>query len=378
MKILISVSYYSPHLSGLTNSVKYLAELLAQNDYAVSVITTQHKKDLPLSETIQGVNVRRVPYFIRLHKGFIMPLFLFAAYREIKQVDQVLINLPQIEGVFVALLAKLLGKKVHCIYVCEVTLQNGLFSRLIEQLLRFSNRLSLFLSDTVITLTDDFAQHNQTLKALHTKIKNIYPVIKQPIINPKIKEILSQKITRLEKRFVIGFLGRISSEKGIEYLLEAIPFLQKKLDEDFVIVLAGPRAAVGEEAYRHTIAQLMERYKNHIVQLGELQDDELGSFYSLLDAFVLPSINQTEAFGMVQVEAMLCGTPVVVSDLPGVRVPVQKTGMGEIIPLKNAQAIADALQKVLTNKQRYIKDKSVIQEEFTNAKIIQSYKTIFT
>jgi glycosyltransferase involved in cell wall biosynthesis len=378
MKILISVSYYSPHLSGLTNSVKYLAELLAQNGYAVDVLTTQHTKDLPLAETIQGVCVRRVPYLVRLHKGFIMPLFLIAAYREIKHVDQVIINLPQVEGVLIALLAKMLGKKVHCIYVCEVTLQKGLLSQLVEQILRQSNRMSLFFSDTVITLTEDFAQHNKTLKALHKKIIGIYPVIHQPIILPNRKEVLLQKLSSQKKRFIIGFLGRISSEKGIEYLLEAIPFLEKQLDEDFIIALAGPTQAVGEEAYRHKIAKLLELYKNHIVQLGELQDDELGSFYSLLDVFVLPSINQTEAFGMVQVEAMLCGTPVVVSDLPGVRVPLQKTGMGEIVPLKNAQAIATALKDIVENKQKYVKKQAIIQEEFADKKILDSYKMILT
>ena len=54
----------------------------------------------------------------------------------------------------------------------------------------------------------------------------------------------------------------------------------------------------------------------------------MGSFYTCIDVLVVPSINSTEAFGLVQVEAMMMGVPVVASDLPGVRVPVQKQGWG--------------------------------------------------
>ena len=378
MKILISVSYYAPHVSGLTNSIKNLVELLAQNGYTINVLTTQHDKKLPLHSTKHTISIRRVPYLMRLHKGFFMPSFLRVAYKEIKKADQVLITLPQFEGVFVAILAKILGKRVHCIYVCEVTLARGLSSTLIENLLRFSNRICLCLADSVITLTDDFAHHNETLKSLHKKIIGIYPVIIPPICVKEQQIIVMEQLRANKKQYVIGFLGRISAEKGIQYLLEAIPFLEKELDNNFIIALGGPKDAVGEDEYRQKIEALILHYKKYIVQLGELPDASLGAFYSSLDVFVLPSINQTEAFGMVQVESMLCGTPVVVSDLPGVRVPVLKTGMGEVVSLKDGRSIADAIKKVLIHKKRYVMNKSVIQEEFSNKKIINAYTTIFT
>ena len=162
-------------------------------------------------------------------------------------------------------------------------------------------------------------------------------------------------------------------------MLEAIPALQKRIGSDsFAIVLAGPKKTVGEEKYQKYISDLLIQYSEFVVQLGELTDDQLGAFYSLLDVFVLPSTNNTEAFGMVQVEAMYCGTPVVATDLPGVRVPVRETKMGEIVQPGNGKALALAISKILQNKKHYIQSSDTIQKIFSVEKILKEYQEIFT
>lgn len=80
---------------------------------------------------------------------------------------------------------------------------------------------------------------------------------------------------------------------------------------------------------------------------GRLTDAELDAFYRFVDVLALPSIDPLEAYGMVQVEAMMRGTPVVATDLPGVRMVVQRTGMGRIVPRRDPHALAIALGQVL-------------------------------
>jgi glycosyltransferase involved in cell wall biosynthesis len=68
---------------------------------------------------------------------------------------------------------------------------------------------------------------------------------------------------------------------------------------------------------------------------------------------VLPSLNRTESFGMVQVEAMICGTPVIASDLPGVRVPILQTGSGLLVEPADTEALTSSLIKILQDPQEY-------------------------
>lgn len=376
MKILISLSYYSPHISGLTLSLQRLSEALVTRDYKVTVLTTQHEKHLPLEENIKDVSVIRVPYLFRISKGFFMPQFAFKAFQAIRRTESILIALPQPEGFFVALLAKMMGKKVICFYVCEVTMNNGIVGKVIEVLLRLVNRMTLSFADEITTLTDDFAKHNDMLKRSGKNVKGIYPIVLPPKIDTSERDALNQKLPN--KHYIIGYLGRIAAEKGIDNLLETIPVLQKELGDTFVITLAGPKKTIGEDVYKRKIEALLKKYPEYIVHLGELSDEQLGAFYSLLDVFVLPSINNTEAFGMVQVEAMYCGTPVVATDLPGVRVPVKITGMGELVPCANVSSLAQAIGKVLQNKKNYVKDISKIKEIFSTEKIVEAYQTLFT
>lgn len=88
----------------------------------------------------------------------------------------------------------------------------------------------------------------------------------------------------------------------------------------------------------------------HVLSLGVLPDSQLAEFYAECEMLVLPSINSTEAFGMVQVEAMLKDVPVVATDLPGVRVAISANGMGEIIPPRDSRALAEAIMRVMSNR----------------------------
>jgi glycosyltransferase involved in cell wall biosynthesis len=91
----------------------------------------------------------------------------------------------------------------------------------------------------------------------------------------------------------------------------------------------------------------------------------------------MPSLNSTEAFGLVQVEAMSCGTPVVATDLPGVRVPVKMSGMGRIVPVADGAAIAQAILDILAHPEKYRGNAAEIRHRYSPDVIAAGYEQLF-
>jgi glycosyltransferase involved in cell wall biosynthesis len=98
----------------------------------------------------------------------------------------------------------------------------------------------------------------------------------------------------------------------------------------------------------------------------------LADFYAACDVLALPS--ESECFALVQAEAMLCGTPVVASDIPGCRVPVRVTGMGRLFPCGDAAALAAALDEVLAAPAQFQKPGERIAQAFALASTVDAYE----
>ena len=129
---------------------------------------------------------------------------------------------------------------------------------------------------------------------------------------------------------VVGFVGRLVAEKGIPVLAEAMRRVRDVV-AGAELVVAGEGDAVAGGGLGAELRALLAD-EPWVRFTGHLDDEDLPAFYSAIDVLALPSIDPLEAYGMVQVEAMLCGTPVVASDMPGVRVPIARTGMGRLAP----------------------------------------------
>jgi glycosyltransferase involved in cell wall biosynthesis len=103
----------------------------------------------------------------------------------------------------------------------------------------------------------------------------------------------------------------------------------------------------------------------------------MAAFYPNLDALVVPSLNSTEAFGLVQIEAMMNNVPCVASALPGVRRPVQMHGMGKVVPIGDPSALAEALLEIFTNKEKYRCDTAALAKLYDPDTVAQEYEKLF-
>ena len=103
----------------------------------------------------------------------------------------------------------------------------------------------------------------------------------------------------------------------------------------------------------------------------------MGAFYSSLDFFTLPSVNTLEAFGLVQVEAMMCGVPVVASDLPGVRTIPEKTGMGLVCKRSDPESLAECITEILDSPEKFIKTREHISSVYSTEITVNKHLTLF-
>lgn len=371
MRLLYTLTYFTPYTSGLTIHAARVVEGLTKKGHKVTILTTQHDKTLPQKEK-NGLTIIRVPYIFRIGKGFITPGLFNRSLDLVKKTDLVVINLPQVESLFIVLAAFVYRKPCVAIYHCEVVTPNTVIGILSHIAVSISTFVTFLYARKIVTYTNDYIQSSFFLTSFRQKVEIILPPI-PPLKSTSMSHINSHK----KNAYHIGIVSRLASEKGVEYLFEAIPLLKKKLSRPFHIYIAGPNKLIGEEAYVKKLSPLLEKYKNTITFLGTLTQSQLVNFYESLDILVLPSVNKTESFGMVQVEAMLCGTPVVASNLPGVRFAIQTTGMGELAESKNSKDLAEKIAQVLQNKKHYQKTQKEIMQYFSYPTSLNTFENLF-
>ncbi len=375
MKVLFTITYYHPYVSGLTIAASRFAEGLVKKGHRVTILAMRHDRALRISETIRGVRVVRATPWIRMSKGFLSWDWIRQSWRLVETHDVIVVNLPQFEGILPALLAKCMGKKVIAVYHCEVVLPKGFGNSIIQSLLEISNMGSLLLADRVVTYTKDYAKQSRLLRHIFPRLSCIVP----PVLPLRAHPVMLRKYKKMigEADAVIGIAARLSAEKGMEYLFKAIPQLKLKTSNyKFKIAVAGPMDPVGEASYKENIMSLVKQYKKRVVFLGEISPREMGSYYQCIDVLAVPSVNSTEAFGLVQVEAMLSGVPVVASNLPGVRVPITETGMGIVVPRMDTNALARAINLVIAHREDYIRSPEEIQKIFSADTSIEAFSTL--
>lgn len=375
MKVLISLTYYRPHVSGLTIYVERLAGELAARGHDVTVLTSRHDPDLPSEEVLDGVRVVRIPVWARVSKGVLMPMPVWA-FRHARRNDVVSIHLPQFDGGMVAAISRLLGRRAVLTYHCDLRLPKGAANRIADLVIYVMNFIAGMCAHDIVAYTSDYAEHSHLLRRFRHKIRVVPP----PVVMATPDEASA---TALRVSWgagdgpVIGLAARLATEKGVEFVVEALSEVLE-LCPDARVVFAGPyEDVVGETAYRDRLAPAIAALGDRWRFLGVLDPHAMSTFFGAIDVLVVSSINSTESFGLVQVESMLCGTPVVATNLPGVRQPVLTTGMGTIVEPADAGALARGIVEVVSNSERYIRPRVEIERRFDIRTTVDAYERLF-
>ncbi|MEW5720940.1 MAG: glycosyltransferase family 4 protein, partial [Chloroflexota bacterium] len=245
----------------------------------------------------------------------------------------------------------------------------------IERAVFASNWIAGRCADRVVAYTDDYARNSPLLSRFQNKIVVIYPPVVMPAPNPNAVAALKQKY-HADGHVVVGFAARFAEEKGVDYLIESIPFVRERIPNVKYLFAGEYQNVIGENVWAR-LQPLIRRYRDYLEFLGPVPNKEMGNFFGACDVLTVPSINSTESFGLVQIEAMLSGCPVVASNLPGVREPARVTKMGEIVPIKNARALADGIARVAQNRAAYVRPRAEIEAMFSLERTVKAYESLF-
>lgn len=377
MKILEVLTYYRPWVSGLTIYVERLSRALVEQGHDVTVLTSQYEPNLPRYDVMHGVKIVRIPVALRVSKGVLMPDFGPMAWKLSRQTDVLHLHLPQFDAPGLALRGRLLRKPVVLTYHCDLQLPIGLFNKMVDSVVQFQNNAAGRLADAVVTYTRDYASHSPYLsRFIDRKLAIIPPPITlEPADDSDVADFRAQH--GLGNRPIIGISARLAAEKGVEILLQALPRVLEA-HPNALVLHAGPyKNIIGEEAYAARLAPLFKQYEPHYKLLGTLHGKELTAFYRSLDVLCICSLNSTESFGLVQIEAMRNGVPVAACNLPGVRQPVTMTGMGEVSEVGDFEALAEAIIRILDNRERYVRSSTLIGDSFDPAQTAAEYVRLF-
>lgn len=371
MRILVTLDYYHPHWTGLTAYAKRLAEGLVARGHQVTVLTSQHEPYLPRHEVVNGVHIERAWVAARLSRGVVMPAFPAAVVRLLARHDLVHIHTPMPEALLVTALARAIKKPSLVTHQGDVVMPAGRFNAIIQYGVVLM-RLGMQFADYIVVHSADYGRHSLFLAPFGSKLGAIYPPVELPAPRPGMVADLRRSLG-LDGKQVVGFAGRFVEEKGFDILLKAMPSVVEQVPNAH-FVFAGETNVRYEDFYA-SCAPLIHANRAHLSMLGLLHDaQELADFYALCDTFVLPS--RTDCFPSVQLEALLSGTPLVTTDIPGAREVVKVTGNGILVPANSPQGLADGIVAMLRDRAAYQPSRSAVHTLFGIDRCLERYEEL--
>ncbi len=374
LRILIILLYYHPHSTGLTHYVKMLAEELVCRGHEVTVLASCHSRELPRGETmLNGVRVVRLWAPIALSRGRIMPTYPWALRKLLRQHDVVNIHVPLLETALAAFLAGSAGLNIIPTHHGDLILPENPINSIITKIMFAFYKYMAKRAPCIVGLSDDYADHSYYLLPFRDKVRVIFPPMIIPEPDPAGVKQLREKWQQ-NGGPLIGYAGRFVQEKRPDLLIRALDLINSKYP-NARIVFAGEYDISYEGTWqRHQ--DLVARYRSQLIFLGLIRDKQtLANYYAACDVLVLPS--DSDCFPLVQGEAMLCGTPVVMTDIAGARVAVKTTGMGKLAKAGDWRSIGETTLDVLDNPEQYTKPREFVRGIFSFEETVNRYESIF-
>lgn len=367
MRILQLGKFYP--ISGGVEKVMYeLMESLSQDGIDCDMLCADetHQKHTYIKRLNDKARIIVTPTWIKRYATCISPQMIWELRKRCQAYDIVHVHHPDPMAALAMLLSGYKGKvvlhwhsdiiKQHALLKFYMPLQNWLIRR----------------ADVVVGTTPVYVKESPHLVKARNKLTSI------PIgINPIHPE--PEKVKAIRNRFagkkIVFSLGRLVEYKGYKYLVKAASMLP----DDYVVLIGGSGALHDDLQGR------IEQYhlQGKVILLGRVPDEDLPAYYGACDLYCLSSIYKTEAFAIVQIEAMSCGKPIVATNIPysGVSWVNEEGVSGLNVEPRNAEALCEAIRKIAENHELYQKlsegARQRFENHFTREKMLSRCKEVY-
>lgn len=357
-KLLQVNKYYDPVVGGIETTVKQLAEGFAEKGNYVRVLAASQRwqKENYVQNEVQVEKVRTLGELLSVP---IAPGFPLRNWQLSSKADLIHYHIPNPLAVCSNLLCPDEQPTVVT-YHSDIVRQRRalrLYRPLLEQFLDAVDRI-IVTSPPLLANSDVLSHHRDKCR--------IVPLgISEQKLNPG-------GVGTDNEDFTVLFVGRLVYYKGIQNLVESFDGIDGKL----LIVGNGP--LFGDLSSRIQESDPSSR----IEMLGEVDDETLQRCYETADVFVLPSVARSEAFGIVQLEAMANGIPIINTDLPtGVPWVSQDGETGITVPPGDVEALREAIQQMKNHpeKRRQLGKaaRERVKNQFTTESMIEGVDSVY-
>jgi len=333
MKILQINKLYFPWVGGVEKVVQQIAEGLdKKNDFEIEVLCCDHKKK-GKEEIINGVKVHRASS-LGIFWGLPISFGFFRLFKKLsKEVDIIDFHQPFPLGDLAIFLFKPKAKLV--VHYHSDIVRQRVFNFLVRPLINHT----LKKAKKIIVSNPNLVKNSPYLQKFQEKCE----VIPFGVDLAKFEKFDEREVENLKKKYnnFVLFVGRLNYYKGVRYLVDAM----KRVETNLVIIGDGPQKNFLEKKIKKL------GIEEKVFFLPFMERKELINFYKSCKVFVLPSIFKSEAFGLVLIEAMAAGKPVISTELGTGTSFVNQDGVtGFVVSPKDNKSLVSALKKIIENK----------------------------
>lgn len=335
LRIIQTPARFYPYIGGVEKYVYDLSYQLVLLGHNVKVICAKEPKDN--IHNSKGIEIKKLDYIGKIaNTNITLSLFLNLLKEDFDVIHS---HIPTPWSSDISLIVSLIKKKPLILTYHNDLVKDGGHAIIAKIYSKTFLKILFHFSKKIIITNSEYLKRSQYLNNYKNKIVVIPNGIN--IDNFDIKNNVKRNKYQL---FFLSVLDEYHRYKGLDYLLESVVILKEKYPKTQLLI-GGKGELINE--YKKIVKKL--NLEKNVKFLEFIPPNKLKGIYRTSSAFVLPSIDSNEGFGIVLLEAMASGTPVVATNIVGLAKDIIKYKCGLVVKPKDSEALADAITKIFIN-----------------------------